>query len=132
MTRQDATNETQSQAVNDQQLLVVLPGRGAEGRDTALSAPVRAPIWTAMEGMPAGIQYDPEFLASGETYLPKDEAANSGTLGFFTGLDLGLPGLGRLSRDPAAMPGMGGLAVVLLGILALSLWARRRPLPFRR
>lgn len=84
-------------------------------------------VSTALGSAPAGIQYDPEFLARGETYLAREETVSGSLLGVFTGVDLGLPGLGRLARDPVAMPGMGGLAVVLLGVIVLSRMVRRRP-----
>lgn len=102
------------------------------GATSGLTASSGSLVSSSIGGAPAGIQYDPEFLARGETYLPREESESDNLMGFFTGLDLGLPVLGRLARDPAAMPGMGGLVVVVLGAIALSRMVRRRPLPFRR
>lgn len=103
-----------------------------EGASSGLTASSGSLVSSSIGSAPAGIQYDPEFLARGETFLSQDESESGDLMGFFTGLDLGLPGLGRLARDPAAMPGMGGLVVVVLGVIVLSRMFRRRPLPFRR
>ena len=101
----------------------LLEAEGADAKETASSA---------TGGAPDGIRYDPEFLARGEAYLPGEAASNGGIMDLFTGMELGLPGLGRLARDQAAMPGLGGLVILLLGLTLLGRIGRRRPAHFRR
>jgi hypothetical protein len=98
----------------------------------AEGAAVKAAASPAMGVAPEGIVYDPGYLASGEIFLRQEEPTGESLADFFTSMDLGLPGLGRLARDPAAMPGMGGLVVIVLGAIVLSRMVRRRPVQFRR
>ena len=95
-------------------------------------AAVKTAASPAMGAAPEGIVYDPGYLASGEAFLRNDEPVDASPADFLTGLDLGLRELGRLARAPEAMPGMGGLVVVVLGVLVLSRIVRRRPVTFRR